>query len=269
LKSRQHPKNRENTLLRGMRTALFLLIAAIGTIYGQQQPQLSEPLKWTEPVPAQIVGEIPPGWEIVELKDQKVTHGPFQLPDGQKVTLTTPKYVLQPILDNEHAALYLLEPGFNLKDLSGNPRAGTLSFLLYTEMEALRISSENLRPLMAQIAKVQEYVRQQQQSGSAAVPLPGLNPGSQPIEPQSPELPPVASPVPTPAPAAAPSASPSNSPPAPAASESSPTPGPSPSATPARTHHAKKLQKTTSRPAGEAATTPSPERTSTPKKRLF
>ena len=251
-----------------MRTVLFLLIASIGTIYGQQQPQLSETLKWTEPVPAQIVGEIPPGWEIVELKDQKVTYGPFQLPDGQKVTLTTPKYVLQPILDNEHAALYLLEPGFNPKDLSGNPRAGTLSFLLYTEMEALRVSSENLRPLMAQIAKVREYVQQQQQSGSAAGPLPGLNPSSEPIEQQSPELPPAVSPVPTPAPAATPSPPPSNgSPPTP--SESNPTPSPSPSATPARTHHAKKPKKTTSRPAGEASTTPSPEPTPTPKKRLF
>ena len=247
-----------------MRTALFLLIASTGAIYGQQQPQLSEPLKWTEPVPAQIVGEIPPGWEIVELKDQKVTHGPFQLPDGQKVTLTTPKYVLQPILDNEHAALYLLEPGFNLKDPSGNPRAGTLSFLLYTEMEALRISSENLRPLMTQITKVREYVQQQQQQpGSAAVPLPGIDPGSQQIERQSPELPPVASPVPT---ASTPSPSPLNGPP-PAPGESSPTPAPSASATPARTHHAKKQRKTTSRPAGEAATTPSPEPTPAPKNR--
>jgi hypothetical protein len=259
-----------------MRTAFFLLIASVGTIYGQQQPQLSEPLKWTEPVPAQIVGEIPPGWEIVELKEHnrdgtqttvKTTHGPFQLPDGQMVTLTTPKYVLQPILDSEHAALYLLEPGFNPKDISGNPRAGTLSYLLYIEMEALRVSSENLRPLMAQIAKVQEYV-QQQQSGSATVPLPGLNPGSQQIEQQSPEITPVASPVPTPAPAATPSPSPSNSPP-PGPSESSPTPSPSPSATPARTRHAKKLQKTTSHPAGDAASTPSPEPTPTPKKRWF
>lgn len=251
-----------------MRTALFLLIASTGAIYGQQQPQLSEPLKWTEPVPAQIVGEIPPGWEIVELKDQKVTHGPFQLPDGQKVTLTTPKYVLQPILDNEHAALYLLEPGFNLKDPSGNPRAGTLSFLLYTEMEALRISSENLRPLMTQITKVREYVQQQQQQpGSATVPLPGIDPGSQQIERQSPELPPVASTVASPVPTAStPSPSPLDGPP-PAPGESSPTPAPSASATPARTHHAKKLRKTTSRPAGEAATTPSPE--PTPKNRSF
>ena len=121
-----------------MKNSLVLLLASTTGLFAQQQPQLSA-LKWTEPVPAQVVGQIPPGWQIVELKDQKITHGPFQLPDGRWVTLTTPKYVLQPMLDS--GSLYLLEPGFDPKDPSGNPRAGTLSNILYTEMEALRISS--------------------------------------------------------------------------------------------------------------------------------
>jgi hypothetical protein len=204
-----------------IRNAIFLIIASAETVYGQQPSQVSEPVKWTEPVPAQVVGDIPPGWEIVELKDQKITHGPFELPDGQSVTLTTPKYVLQPILDSEHAALYLLEPGFNAKDNTGNPRAGTLSNLLYIEMEALRVSSENLRPLIAQIAKVQEYVQQQSGSASAQT-LPGLNAGSQHIEEQSRDIPPRTSPAPTPIPSGTPAPSPSTSPPH--DSESKPSP---------------------------------------------
>ena len=247
-----------------IKNAIFLIIASTGTICGQQPPQLSEPLKWTEPVPAQVVGEIPPGWEIVELKDQKITHGPFLLPDGQSVTLTTPKYVLQPILDNEHAALYLLEPGFNAKDNSGNPRAGTLSNLLYVEMEALRVSSENLRPLMAQIAKVQEYV--QQQSGSASAPLTGLNPVSKHIEEQSRDIPPGASPAPTPIQSGTPAPSPLTSPSP--ASEAKPTPSPSPNATPAHSRRAKKLKKTSpSQTASNPDSTPTPA--PTPKKHWF
>jgi hypothetical protein len=246
-----------------IRNAILLIIASAGTVYGQQPPQVSEPIKWTEPVPAQVVGDIPPGWEIVELKDQKITHGPFVLPDGQSVTLTTPKYVLQPILDSEHAALYLLEPGFNAKDNSGNPRAGTLSNLLYVEMEALRVSSENLRPLMAQIAKVQEYV--QQQPGSASAPLPGLNAGSQHIEEQPRDIPPGGSAAPTPIPSGTPAPSPSTNPPP--ASESKPSPSPSPNATPAHSRRSKKLKKTSPSKTASPESTPTP--TPTPKKRWF
>jgi hypothetical protein len=166
-----------------MKSALVLLIASTAGLFAQQQTQLGA-LKWTEPVPAQVVGQIPPGWQIVELKDQKITHGPYQLPDGRWVTLTTPKYVLQPML--ESGSLYLLEPGFNPKDPSGNPRAGTLSNLLYAEMEALRVSSENLRPIMVQFAKVQAYAQQED-------PGPGSSSGpsakTQPLEEQMPQLP--------------------------------------------------------------------------------
>src|ERR1700730_7298266 len=101
-----------------MKHFAFLLLTTTVGLFAQQQAQLGA-LKWTEPVPAQVAGQIPPGWQIVELKDQKITHGPFQLPDGRWVTLTTPKYALQPMLDT--GSLYLLEPGFNPKDTDGNP----------------------------------------------------------------------------------------------------------------------------------------------------
>src|ERR1700677_2129593 len=52
---------------------LVLFLATATGLFAQQQSQLSA-LKWTEPVPAQVVGQIPPGWQIVELKDQKITH---------------------------------------------------------------------------------------------------------------------------------------------------------------------------------------------------
>lgn len=226
-----------------MKNLFVLLLATTAGLYAQQ-PRLSA-LKWTEPVPAQVVGQIPPGWQIVELKDQKITHGPFQLPDGQWVTLSTPKYVLQPMLDI--GSLYLLEPGFNPKDPSGNPRAGTLSALLYIEMEALRVSSENLRPIMAQFGKVQAYV--QQESGAASVPS-GPNPKSQPIEEQMPQLPGSISAAPTPPFAPTPIPLPTSSP-TPVQSGTSPTPSPFPSPTgspsptsePAHGHRGKKLVK--------------------------
>jgi hypothetical protein len=233
-----------------MKNFLVLLFATAAGLFAQQQPQLSS-LKWTEPVPAQVVGQIPPGWQIVELKDQKITHGPFQLPDGQWVTLTTPKYVLQPMLDS--GSLYLLEPGFNPKDPSGNPRAGTLSNLLYIEMEALRVSSENLRPIMAQFAKVQAYA-QQEDPGSGGTSS-GLNAKTQPLEEQLPQLQGSISAAPTPA------FAPTRIPPAtssPLPVQPGPTPSPLPSSAGAASsksdaahgHHEKKTVKKPSAPSG-------------------
>jgi hypothetical protein len=239
-----------------MKNSLLLLLAFTTGIFAQQQPQLSA-LKWTEPVPAQVVGQIPPGWQIVELKVQKITHGPFQLPDGRWVTLTTPKYVLQPMLDS--GSLYLLEPGFDPKDPSGNPRAGTLSNILYTEMEALRISSENLRPIMAQFAKVQAYAQQEDPSSS------GPSAQTHPLEEQVPQLPGSnsAAPAPTPIPLATSSPSPVQPAPSPlpspagtASLKSDPTPG----------HHGKKALKKSSTASGsppspaEASPTPTPKK---------
>ena len=100
----------------------------------------------------------------------------------------------------DSGSLYLLEPGFDPKDPSGNPRAGTLSNILYTEMEALRISSENLRPIMAQFAKVQAYA-QQEDPGSGG-PSSGPTAQTHPLEEQAPQLP--GSTPATPAPAFAP-----------------------------------------------------------------
>ena len=249
-----------------MKNFLFLLLATSANLFPQQPPQLGA-LKWTEPVPAQVVGQIPPGWQIVELKDQKITHGPFQLPDGQWITLTTPKYVLQPMLDS--GSLYLLEPGFYPKDPSGNPRAGTLSNLLYNEMEALRVSSENLRPVMAQFAKVQEYV--QQEDSGVGGPASGPKPRSQPLEEQTPQLPgsiaaaPTPGWAPTPIPLAA--SSPSPAVPTPTPSPPSAAGTPSPKGEPAHEHHgrkpARKLPVALGSPAGQSNAAPTP----TPKKR--
>ena len=247
-----------------MKNSLVLLLASTTGLFAQQQPQLSA-LKWTEPVPAQVVGQIPPGWQIVELKDQKITHGPFQLPDGRWVTLTTPKYVLQPMLDS--GSLYLLEPGFDPKDPSGNPRAGTLSNILYTEMEALRISSENLRPIMAQFAKVQAYA-QQEDPGSGG-PSSGPTAQTHPLEEQAPQLP--GSTSATPAPAFAPTPIPlATSSPSPVQPAPSPLPSPSgtasPKSDPTPGHHGKKTVKKPSTPSGsppspsEASPTPTPKK---------
>jgi hypothetical protein len=247
-----------------MKNSLVLLLASTIGLFAQQQPQLSA-LKWTEPVPAQVVGQIPPGWQIVELKDQKITHGPFQLPDGRWVTLTTPKYVLQPMLDS--GSLYLLEPGFDPKDPSGNPRAGTLSNILYTEMEALRISSENLRPIMAQFAKVQAYA-QQEDPGSGG-PSSGPTAQTHPLEEQAPQLP--GSTSATPAPAFAPTPIPlATSSPSPLQTAPSPLPSPSgaasPKSDPALGHHGKKAVKKLSPPSGsppgpsEVSPTPTPKK---------
>ena len=233
-----------------MKYFLVLLVATTTGLFAQQTPQPSA-LKWTEPVPAQVVGQIPQGWQIVELKDQKITHGPFQLPGGQWVTLTTPKYVLQAML--ESGSLYLLEPGFNPKDRSGNPRVGTLSNLLYTEMEALRISSENLRPIMAQFAKVQAYA-QQENPGSGG-PSSEPNVKTQPLEEQMPQLPGSISAAPTPGWAPTPIPLPTSSqPPAQSSPNYSPLPSPAESPSPksdaTHGHHVKKEAKKPSAPAG-------------------
>jgi hypothetical protein len=248
-----------------MKKSLVLLLASTAALYAQEQSQLST-LKWAEPVPAQVVGQIPPGWQIVELKDQKITHGPFQLPDGQWVTLTTPKYVLQPMLDN--GSLYLLEPGFNPKDPSGDPRAGTLSTLLHVEMEALRVSSENLRPIMAQFAKVQAYAQQEVSSGGASS---APTPETQPIEEQMPKIPVPVSAAATTAPVPTPIPLPATSLPA-VQSETSPTPSAAPSPTgspssassPAHGHHGKLIKKQPA-PSGSAASQPASP-TPTPRK---
>jgi hypothetical protein len=249
-----------------MKNFLVLLFATTGGLFAQQQPQLSA-LKWTEPVPTQVVGQIPPGWQIVELKDQKITHGPFQLPDGQWVTLTTPKYVLQPMLDS--GSLYLLEPGFNPKDPSGNSRAGTLSNLLYTEMEALRVSSENLRPIMEQFAKVQAYA-QQEDSGSGGSPS-GSNAKAQPLEEQMPQLPGSISAAPTPASAPTPIPMPTSTPspvqPSPTPSPlSSPAGAPTPKSDAAHGHHGKKPVKKPAAPSGSPPSQSEASPTLTPKK---
>jgi hypothetical protein len=249
-----------------MKNFLVLLFATTGGLFAQQQAQLGA-LKWTEPVPAQVVGQIPPGWQIVELKDQKITHGPFQLPDSRWVTLTTPKYVLQPMLDT--GSLYLLEPGFNPKDPSGNPRAGTLSDLLYTEMEALRVSSENLRPIIAQFAKVQAYA-QQEDSGSVGSSA-GPSAKTQPLEEQMPQLPGTISATPTPASAPTPIPLPTSSP-SPAESiptlspQSSPAGTPSPKSDAAHGHHAKKTVKKAPAPSGSPSSQPEPDPTPSLKK---
>jgi hypothetical protein len=239
-----------------MKNALLLLLASTTGLFAQQQPQLTA-LKWTEPVPAQVVGQIPPGWQIVELKDQKITHGPFQLPDGRWVTLTTPKYVLQPMLDS--GSLYLLEPGFDPKDPSGNPRAGTLSNILYTEMEALRISSENLRPIMAQFGKVQAYA-QQEDPGSG-----GPSAQTHPLEEQAPQLPGSTSAAPAPTPIPLATSSPSPVQPAPS-SLPSPAGGASPKSDPTPGHHGKKASKKPAISSGSPASPSEVSPTPTPKK---
>jgi hypothetical protein len=233
-----------------MKHFAFLLLTTTVGLFAQQQPQLSA-LKWTEPVPAQVVGQIPPGWQIVELKDQKITHGPFQLPDGRWVTLTTPKYVLQPMLDS--GSLYLLEPGFYPKDPSGNPRAGTLSNILYNEMEALRVSSENLRPVMTQFAKVETYA--QQEDSGAGGSSSGPKSRSQPLEEQMPQLPGSIAAAPTPgwAPTPIPLSTSSPSPGGPTPTPSplpSPTGSPSAKSEPVREHHGKKPAKRPPAPSG-------------------
>jgi hypothetical protein len=230
-----------------MKTAFVLILASLGRLFAEQP---AEQIVCTEPAPAKVVGEIPPGWQIIEIKEEKVVNGPFQLPNGQWVTLSTPKYVLQPVQDKEHPSLYLLEPGFDLKDPSGNPRAGTLANILYTEMESLRVSSENLSGISDQIGTLQGYI--QQQSGTATVST------AQPIETPTPPLP-LGSPPPMPAAASVtPDLLPATPP------ENSPSPSP---AAPAR-GRPKKMTKKPGEPTAtpdEPAATPSPS----PKKKRW
>ena len=108
----------------------------------------------TEPFPARVTGDIPQGWEITLMPDEEITHGPFELPDGSKVSFTTPGYQLSPIV--LEGSVYLIEPGYDVN--RSDPREGTLCAVLARQMESLRSTSEGLKAISRDIKQLEALV---------------------------------------------------------------------------------------------------------------
>ena len=108
----------------------------------------------TEPFPARVTGDIPPGWEITLMPDEEITHGPFELPDGSKVSFTTPGYQLSPIV--LEGSVYLIEPGYDVN--RSDPREGTLCAVLARQMESLRSTAEGLKAISRDIKQLEALV---------------------------------------------------------------------------------------------------------------
>lgn len=140
-----------------MKNLLILLsaVAVVASAPAQDNTKVNatQPVV-TQPVVPTMNREIPRGWAIAELKDQTFDSDPIELPNGQKIVLTIPKYVLQPSASDDGAThLFMLEPGFDPNAPSGNPREKTLLNQLLAEMEALRVESLNIQAIGSQLER--------------------------------------------------------------------------------------------------------------------
>jgi len=225
-------------------TCSLALHATIGSTHGETY--LAEQIKAAEPHTFIVNGQLPGGWQVKELPAQRVTLGPFVLPNGQQIRIVVPACVLEPAMTDPGAQLYMLEPGFDA-DTPGSARSRTICELLAAQLSVLKESGDGLEIVSNQIKETLPQYTQNalagkapsdSQSGVARPSNPsatpsaqsGAAPGNQKSDKMAAGDEPVSSPSPAPSPVASP-----------AVASSSPTPATRHGPAPQRPHkdHAK------------------------------
>ncbi len=128
--------------------ALFLVSAVPGSGLAQENQNI--PLK--EDV-AEIEGKVPEGWKVRTIESQSATLGPFKLPDGRDVYITTPVFVLEPG-DPDIARNALA-----MDSASGLGADEPIDELLTESLQVLDKSTERFRQMLVQLVALRGSIK--------------------------------------------------------------------------------------------------------------
>jgi len=102
---------------------------------------------------AEIEGKVPEGWKVRTIESQSATLGPFKLPDGRDVYITTPVFVLEPG-DPDIAKNALPMDG-----ASGLGADEPIDELLTESLQVLDKSTERFRQMLVQLVALRGFIK--------------------------------------------------------------------------------------------------------------